>query len=246
MWRGVTMFCNQCGVRVPSDKAVFCHKCGSRLPSLAPSALNESGTGRLAMVPKEIRGWNWGAFFFSWLWGLANNVYIGLLTFVPIFGLAIPFLLGAYGNEWAWQRKKWDSVEHFRRTQQKWARAGVIPVTLLLLLASLILTDPGPYLPAHYTDSLDAYYYDKGECVRLNRQGWLMNEVDCAGRHDAVVVNLVESDEACFERSGVSGNVYVYGDEGEKRRPCLLVYGWIDKRFGLGKGEDTSYLTQTD
>ena len=26
-------------------------------------------------VPNEIKGWNWGAFFFNWIWGVCNGVY---------------------------------------------------------------------------------------------------------------------------------------------------------------------------
>jgi hypothetical protein len=35
------------------------------------------------------------------------------------------FVLGAKGNQWAWQNKKWDSVEHFKKTQRTWKRWGV-------------------------------------------------------------------------------------------------------------------------
>jgi Cytochrome oxidase complex assembly protein 1 len=77
-------------------------------------------------MPPEIRGWNWGAFLLNWIWGIGNNTFIALLTLVPIFGLIMPFVLGAKGNRWAWRNGRWDSVEHFKRVQRRWAIWGTI------------------------------------------------------------------------------------------------------------------------
>lgn len=30
------------------------------------------------MVPDEVKGWNWGAFTFSWIWGIGNKTYLPL------------------------------------------------------------------------------------------------------------------------------------------------------------------------
>jgi hypothetical protein len=87
--------------------------------------VNNSGAGKSASVPPEIRGWNWGAFFLNWIWGLGNGVYISLLSLVPVVGIIMPFILGAKGNQWAWQHQKWDSVEHFKEHQRKWSMWGV-------------------------------------------------------------------------------------------------------------------------
>jgi len=45
-------------------------------------------------IPAEIDRWNWGAFLLNWVWGVGNNTFIALLTFIPIFGLVMPFVLG--------------------------------------------------------------------------------------------------------------------------------------------------------
>jgi hypothetical protein len=34
---------------------------------------NSSGTGKTTEVPAEIRGWNWGAFFLNFFWGIGNK-----------------------------------------------------------------------------------------------------------------------------------------------------------------------------
>jgi hypothetical protein len=76
------------------------------------------------VVPPEINRWNWGAFLLNWIWGVGNNTFIALLTFVPFLGLIMPFVLGAKGNAWAWRNGRWDSIEHFKRVQRSWAIWG--------------------------------------------------------------------------------------------------------------------------
>jgi hypothetical protein len=85
---------------------------------------NTSGEGRASVVPTGVDRWNWGAFFLNWIWGVGNNTFIALLMFVPLVNFIMLFVLGAKGSSWAWQNKKWDSVEHFHKTQRKWAWWG--------------------------------------------------------------------------------------------------------------------------
>ena len=87
---------------------------------------NSSGLGEKTTIPPEIHGWNWGAFFLSWIWGIGNNVWIALIMFIPIPFLAfiMAIVLGVKGNQWAWQKKRWESIEHFQNTQQTWAYWG--------------------------------------------------------------------------------------------------------------------------
>jgi hypothetical protein len=77
-------------------------------------------------VPAEIDRWNWGAFLLNWIWGIGNNTFIALLTFVPFIGLLMPFVLGAKGSAWAWRNGRWDSVAHFKRVQRLWAIWGLV------------------------------------------------------------------------------------------------------------------------
>jgi len=100
---------------------------------------NTSGQGSNAVVPREIQGWNWGAFLLTWIWGLGNNVLLALLTLVPIVGLVMWIMLGVKGSEWAWQQKRWDNVEHFRRVQRTWAKWGVIVLLVTFALAAVLV-----------------------------------------------------------------------------------------------------------
>jgi hypothetical protein len=77
-------------------------------------------------IPAEINRWNWGAFLLNWIWGIGNQTYIALLALIPGFGFIWMLVLGARGSTWAWRNGRWDSVEHFKRVQRKWAIWGAI------------------------------------------------------------------------------------------------------------------------
>lgn len=96
---------------------------------------NTSGQGSYAEVPYEIEKWNWGAFLLNWIWGIGNGVWISLLMFVPFVNFIMPFVLGAKGSKMAWQNRRWESVEHFQKTQKTWMYWG-----LGLFAAGLILS----------------------------------------------------------------------------------------------------------
>ena len=100
-----------------------------------PGDGNNSGKGPNTPVPDVVaKRFNWGAFLLSWIWGIGNKTYITLLSFVagfiPFVGglvvLGMQIWFGIKGNEWAWQNKRFQSIEHFHENQKKWAIAGVI------------------------------------------------------------------------------------------------------------------------
>lgn len=93
---------------------------------------NTSGQGKAAIVPSEIDRWNWGAFLLNWIWGIGNNTYIALLMFVPFVNIVMPFVLGAKGSNWAWRNKRWESIDHFKQVQRKWAIWSVIAYLVLI------------------------------------------------------------------------------------------------------------------
>ena len=124
---------------------------------------NNSGQGNNSPVLDIVsKRFNWGAFFLSWIWGLGNRTYITLLIFVGvILSIIIPVLgffaqlglciwFGIKGNTWAWQNKKWKSIEHFHEVQKKWAIGGiiatiifsiVIPAVVLCMVLPVLFTD---------------------------------------------------------------------------------------------------------
>jgi len=77
--------------------------------------------GKLYPVPAEVAGWSWGAFFLNWIWAIGNRTWVGLFAVVPYVGFIVAIILGVKGREWAWQNKRWESIEHFNRVQRRWS-----------------------------------------------------------------------------------------------------------------------------
>jgi hypothetical protein len=96
---------------------------------------NTSGKGLTAVVPAEVQGLNWGAFFWNWIWAIFNNAGIVWILVSFFFTPIGAIYLLIKGNEIAWQNKQWASTDAFKSTQRKWAIAGLIIVGGGLLLA---------------------------------------------------------------------------------------------------------------
>jgi len=111
-------------------------------------AANDSGKGKLARLPDGVAGWSWGAFVFSWIWAIGNRTPWGLLGLVPGVGLVVRVLLGLKGREWAWRSRRWDSLSHFRRVQQRWNIAAGVVLALLLAALALGIAHDRPARPA--------------------------------------------------------------------------------------------------
>ena len=141
--------------------------------------VNNSGQGKGIDIPAEVKRFNWGAFFFQWVWGLFNKSYLTLislglsvllfvigfllvifagasgkqeivgLTFILMFflnvistivSLALSIWFGIKGNDWAWQNKKWESVQYFHHVQRIWAIVGTVLFAFgILLVTALVL-----------------------------------------------------------------------------------------------------------
>lgn len=99
---------------------------------------NTSGQGATSVVPDEIKGWNWGAFLMNWTWSIGNQTWIGLLALVPYAGLIMAIILGVKGSEWAWQNRRFESVEQFKTVQRIWAYWG-LGIFIVGLLAGIIV-----------------------------------------------------------------------------------------------------------
>lgn len=95
-------------------------------------AVNDSGSGKEAVLPAEASGLSWGAFFFNWIWGLFNNAYIALLALIPFVGFFVAIWLLFSGRRLAWENKRWESIEHFNRVQKRWGIAGLALFILVI------------------------------------------------------------------------------------------------------------------
>lgn len=96
------------------------------------------------MVPKEIKGWNWGAFIYNIFWGIGNKTYLPLLCLIPIFNIFWIFVVGFKGNTWAWQKGNYKDIETFKAVQATWNRAElvqfIVSIVILVLYSFFIMT----------------------------------------------------------------------------------------------------------
>ena len=77
-------------------------------------------------VPEaQLGGWNWGAFVFTWIWGLNHKAYLTLLAFVPYVGFAVAIWAGIKGNQWAWESGRFGSIEEMQVCQAVWRTWGI-------------------------------------------------------------------------------------------------------------------------
>ncbi len=103
-----------------------------------------SGRGKDSIIPPEIKGWNWGAFGVTLIWGIYYGAWMVLWGFllglIPLVGILWKVYVGMKGNEWAWRKNKWQSVEQFMAVQNKWKPWGIVFFILgiLSVIPSLI------------------------------------------------------------------------------------------------------------
>ena len=139
-------------------------------PTLTPEQLQILQTPALdrMKLPDELRGFNWGAFWLTCIWGnphkVKNTNWIILaiaISSVPITafmvlglamtcGLAIYF--GVKGNEWAWKNGNYSSIESFRRTERVWSISAWVIIILLIGLSLAGIYQLGIFLKGNNID----------------------------------------------------------------------------------------------
>lgn len=114
--------------------------------------------------PDELKGWNWGAFFFGWIWGIVSGVWISLLGLIPALNFVMSIVLGIKGNELAWKAKKYASIEDFKILQRKWAIWGFVLffVTIVAIVATVMyqMTRSMQTVPLDSADDFNSNYSD--------------------------------------------------------------------------------------
>ena len=100
---------------------------------------NTSGTPG-AVLPPELQGWSWAGFLMNWIWSIAHNAWLGLVLCL-LTGIIGSIIQGVKGNEWAWQGRKWESIEQFKDTERVWVKWGLIllAVGVVIWIISMVL-----------------------------------------------------------------------------------------------------------
>jgi hypothetical protein len=110
---------------------------------------NTSGTGKSAELPPQARGWNFagfvpfGLFAFSHQLPLLGVLGVFAMWMGPLYYI-LGFIIGFKGKEWAWQYRKFSSVQQYEKTIEAWNKAGVACLLLSFLIVFIfMLSDNG-------------------------------------------------------------------------------------------------------
>lgn len=140
------MFCNKCGTQM-GDNETTCPSCGEAVnlqkqedpTNPVPEPPSSPAVGSLnGPMPEELKGWSWAAFLMNWIWAIKHNVWIGLLALVPYAGFVMAIILGIKGNEWAWEKRRFQDVNQFKAVQKAWTKWGIILLIIGLALSIVI------------------------------------------------------------------------------------------------------------
>jgi hypothetical protein len=93
----------------------------------------------------RVKGWNWGAFIFGWIWCFGNGLFkagfVALIATVFQLGFIVNIFLGIGGNEMLWKEKRFRSVEEFKGIQRRWTIAAfllIFAVIGLIFIAAIL------------------------------------------------------------------------------------------------------------
>ena len=99
-------------------------------------------------LPRRLRGFNLGAFAFTWLWALCHRSYVIAVLILLVGGLSflgplrllllapmivLSLLMGVYGNRIAWHNRRFESEEDFLRVHRAWQRAAIVVLAIFVL-----------------------------------------------------------------------------------------------------------------
>lgn len=82
--------------------------------------------------PSFLEKWNWGGFFLTPAWVLANGYW--WILFLMWFPLLPSILTGIYANRWGWKKSADRNFANYRIRQETWSRVG-----LFTFLAGLVM-----------------------------------------------------------------------------------------------------------
>lgn len=189
---------------------VFLNKRVPRKNKIQPEKAN-------SIIPLELNKWSWGAFVFTWIWGVGNSVWTSFLVFIPIFGIFYRFYLGFKGREMAWEKSQWRNADEFKRMQDKWdfwakILFAAIPVSFIvisMLLAFTVRTDNNG--ATTYNDTPEQSFYN----FNASDKGFKIQFPNVPSRKDAIseTSDNIQVKQTTFDSSYKNSRYFVFIDE---------------------------------
>ena len=109
--------------------------------------LNQTVNNQTVYEPtaEDLKRWNWGAFFLSWIWCVRNKIswWLTAICFIlwllPITNLITSLILGYMGTKLAWENGRWKDWENFQTVQREWNLFGLIYLFGYIIIMALWL-----------------------------------------------------------------------------------------------------------
>ena len=168
--------------------------------------------------------------------------------FILIIGLAMQIWFGIKGNRWAWQNKRWESIEAFHKTQRIWAIVGVVLNVGLFGLgfvgAILALTLP-VLISNTQTSMMDAatkkHQVTVAQVITLNKALESKCKKDSVGlaKCFAQHMNVVKEENNIIELS--DGAIYEFTGDGQcnSNHTCYAVIYPLGKTTKSGRTQNS-------
>ena len=136
-----TKQCPYCAELIPKN-STYCNVCKTSLNNIYSNnsaQIKPANNQFNNEIPNNLKQWNWGAFWLTWIWGIGNKSWLTFWALIPYFGIIWMFVCGCKGNEWAWKNKSWTSIEEFTQVQRKWTIIGNILAATLIILITIVI-----------------------------------------------------------------------------------------------------------
>lgn len=136
-----TKQCPYCAELIPKN-STYCNVCKTSLNNIYSNnsaQIKPANNQFNDEIPNNLKQWNWGAFWLTWIWGIGNKSWLTFWALIPYFGIIWMFVCGSKGNEWAWKNKSWTSIEEFTQVQRKWTIIGNILAATLIILITIVI-----------------------------------------------------------------------------------------------------------
>lgn len=111
------------------------------VPSPIPQPMQQQAEPIYRSEPRNLDSFNFGAFYFNWIWGVANGVYWALWCVIPYVGFIIGIVLGCKANRCAWEKFN-GTAEEFEAKQAAWTKWAWIlfGVAIVCILITIIVS----------------------------------------------------------------------------------------------------------
>ncbi|MBQ7256305.1 MAG: DUF1559 domain-containing protein [Abditibacteriota bacterium] len=89
--------------------------------------------------PQALRGWSWGGFSLTLIWGIVHSAWLSLLWLIGPISLIVSIYFGVFGNSWAWKSGRFKTPQECMECQKVWNIWGLVIFIINVILIVILL-----------------------------------------------------------------------------------------------------------